>query len=144
MLVSRPNGGWYARKYTNKFVGCQQLVLGASRRHWTTYHAVTTKITGFRWMLPEAVGRSIWRKEWDSNPRWACVHGGFQDRCLKPLGHPSIRLESLAPPKSTLLEKTPFATLLLPKRLRSVYSRADRGVNPRRGVLLHAGEDMAV
>ena len=26
---------------------------------------------------------------WDSNPRWACTHGGFQDRCLKPLGHPS-------------------------------------------------------
>jgi site-specific DNA recombinase len=30
-----------------------------------------------------------WRKRWDSNPRWACTHGGFQDRCLKPLGHPS-------------------------------------------------------
>ena len=28
-----------------------------------------------------------WRREWDSNPRWACTHGGFQDRCLKPLGH---------------------------------------------------------
>src|SRR3990167_1841194 len=26
---------------------------------------------------------------WDSNPRWACTHAGFQDRCLKPLGHPS-------------------------------------------------------
>ncbi|CAH2402125.1 hypothetical protein MES4922_30499 [Mesorhizobium ventifaucium] len=31
-----------------------------------------------------------WRREWDSNPRWACTHAGFQDRCLKPLGHPSI------------------------------------------------------
>ena len=27
---------------------------------------------------------------WDLNPRWACTHGGFQDRCLKPLGHPSF------------------------------------------------------
>ena len=26
---------------------------------------------------------------WDSNPRYACTYGGFQDRCLKPLGHPS-------------------------------------------------------
>src|SRR5262245_37344424 len=26
---------------------------------------------------------------WDSNPRYACTHAGFQDRCLKPLGHPS-------------------------------------------------------
>ena len=31
----------------------------------------------------------IWRMGWDSNPRWACTHAGFQDRCLKPLGHPS-------------------------------------------------------
>jgi hypothetical protein len=31
-----------------------------------------------------------WRMGWDSNPRWACTHAGFQDRCLKPLGHPSI------------------------------------------------------
>jgi hypothetical protein len=30
---------------------------------------------------------SYWRREWDSNPRWYRYHGGFQDRCLKPLGH---------------------------------------------------------
>ena len=30
-----------------------------------------------------------WRKGWDSNPRYPCRHAGFQDRCLKPLGHPS-------------------------------------------------------
>lgn len=30
-----------------------------------------------------------WRKGWDSNPRYPCGHAGFQDRCLKPLGHPS-------------------------------------------------------
>src|SRR5262249_7638589 len=29
------------------------------------------------------------RKGWYSNPRGACTPGGFQDRCLKPLGHPS-------------------------------------------------------
>src|SRR3954465_10260949 len=27
---------------------------------------------------------------WDSNPRGICIPSGFQDRCLKPLGHPSI------------------------------------------------------
>ena len=26
----------------------------------------------------------------DSNPRCPCGHAGFQDRCLKPLGHPSF------------------------------------------------------
>ena len=38
------------------------------------------------------VRRSVlkWRTGWDSNPRWARTHGGFQDRCLKPLGHPSL------------------------------------------------------
>src|SRR5262249_10311766 len=35
-------------------------------------------------------GRTLyWRKGWDSNPRCPCRHAGFQDRCLKPLGHPS-------------------------------------------------------
>ena len=37
-------------------------------------------------MLPE------WRRGWDSNPRYGYPHGGFQDRCLKPLGHPSVRM----------------------------------------------------
>ncbi len=31
----------------------------------------------------------LWRKGWDSNPRRHHCLGGFQDRCLKPLGHPS-------------------------------------------------------
>ena len=37
-------------------------------------------------------GHRRWRRGWDSNPRWSCPHGGFQDRCLKPLGHPSAAL----------------------------------------------------
>ena len=37
------------------------------------------------------MGVRVWRKGWDSNPRWAFTHDGFQDRCLKPLGHPSVR-----------------------------------------------------
>ena len=35
-----------------------------------------------------------WRKGWDSNPRYAYTYGGFQDRCLKPLGHPSGAAET--------------------------------------------------
>ena len=27
-----------------------------------------------------------WRTGWDSNPRWARTHGGFQDRCLDLMG----------------------------------------------------------
>ena len=31
------------------------------------------------------------RMGWDSNPRDALTPAGFQDRCLKPLGHPSVK-----------------------------------------------------
>ncbi len=30
-----------------------------------------------------------WRKEWDSNPRYAFTHTRFPSVRLKPLGHPS-------------------------------------------------------
>ncbi len=30
------------------------------------------------------------RRGWDSNPRGTFIPAGFQDRCLQPLGHPSI------------------------------------------------------
>ena len=30
-----------------------------------------------------------WRREWDSNPRYACAHTRFPSVRLKPLGHPS-------------------------------------------------------
>ena len=35
--------------------------------------------------------RGEWRRGWDSNPRYRFRHGGFQDRCLQPLGHLSQR-----------------------------------------------------
>ena len=33
---------------------------------------------------------------WDSNPRKGLTFGGFQDRCIKPLCHPSGVLQALA------------------------------------------------
>src|SRR6516225_5285058 len=36
-----------------------------------------------------------WRMGWDSNPRCPCGHAGFQDRCLKPLGHPSFAIVTI-------------------------------------------------
>ena len=35
----------------------------------------------------DGLSRARWRRGWDSNPRYARAHAGFQDRCLKPLGH---------------------------------------------------------
>ncbi len=38
---------------------------------------------------PRDTVRNVKRMGRDSNPRWTFAHAGFQDRCLKPLGHPS-------------------------------------------------------
>src|SRR5687767_12378379 len=27
----------------------------------------------------------LWRRGWDSNPRWPLSHSGFRDRCTNPL-----------------------------------------------------------
>ena len=51
-----------------------------------------------------------WRMGWDSNPRWTCTHAGFQDRCLQPLGHPSLLIISMA----YLITSTPESCELAP------------------------------
>jgi lipid A 3-O-deacylase len=49
-----------------------------------------------------------WRMGWDSNPRYAYTHAGFQDRCLKPLGHPSERGRNYpATPRISSVDETP-------------------------------------
>ena len=34
---------------------------------------------------------SLWRRDWDSNPGASFPANGFQDRRLRPLGHPSVQ-----------------------------------------------------
>ena len=34
----------------------------------------------------------IWRRGWDSNPRYACAYSGFRDRYIQPLCHLSVKL----------------------------------------------------
>ena len=65
--------------------------------------------------------REAWRRGWDSNPRWACTHGGFQDRCLKPLGHPSRSGEDRSGTKPSLRP---------PPRIRQLKRPASSGRNP--------------
>jgi hypothetical protein len=40
---------------------------------------------------------TVWRRGWDSNPRWALTHASFQDWSLKPLGHLSVPVFYQAP-----------------------------------------------
>src|SRR6266496_3932077 len=65
--------------------------------------------------------RRVWRMGWDSNPRGACAPAGFQDRCLKPLGHPSaIVLSAL----KLRRDRSPVAAIL-------ASSFRDRGMRCR-------------
>jgi hypothetical protein len=62
----------------------------------------------------------FWRKGWDSNPRYPCRHAGFQDRCLKPLGHPSNPLKLFSYYEKARAEKAhllPFCYPTSPERL---------------------------
>ena len=69
--------------------------------------------TGDRSLKVQAGQCDNWRKGWDSNPRYPCRHAGFQDRCLKPLGHPSkpLKLFSFTPyAKPKMSARHRFAT----------------------------------
>jgi hypothetical protein len=58
-----------------------------------------------------APGTRNWRKGWDSNPRYSFPHAGFQDRCLKPLGHPSEDDQTLLARRSctaTCVRRAPY------------------------------------
>ncbi len=57
-------------------------VLAASDGVGTAANSVRTYVPG-------------WRRRWDSNPRDGLPPAGFQDRCLRPLGHTSLRGASL-------------------------------------------------
>ncbi len=86
-----------------------------------------------------------WRKGWDSNPRYPCRYAGFQDRCLKPLGHPSKPLKLCSYFGTAGGQKTPFATALLPNIFGAlVYGGTQHIVNSRSGVTLHVRHQVAV
>ena len=73
-------------------------------QHWRPRARKERQATPERWVEFASVVRNVvfiekfsgkWRMGWDSNPRCACTHAGFQDRCLKPLGHPSVIMNSI-------------------------------------------------
>src|SRR3954471_18523918 len=88
---------------------------------------------------------SRWRKGWDSNPRYPCRHAGFQDRCLKPLSHPSKPLRLFSYLRNEKGSKSPFATALLPNVFgASVYGGTQHIVNRGGGITLQIWHQMAV
>jgi hypothetical protein len=73
---------------------------GRGRGRCISHHGIEIRLAEdtCRWPSPaiggdwRARGGLTWRMGWDSNPRYGLPHGGFQDRCLKPLGHPSCAI----------------------------------------------------
>ena len=81
------------------------------------------------------VWNGIWRMGWDSNPRGACTPAGFQDRCLRPLGHPSaLRYHQPARPHSRR-KRRPTAFWLATALLcyRAPHAAPLRGGSPAKG-----------
>ena len=48
---------------------------------------------------PDRARGESWRRGRDSNPRDAQTPGGFQDRCLQPLGHLSVKDQATRSPR---------------------------------------------
>ena len=56
----------------------------------TTPGSLRSSLPSSRGASPRhAAPNEDWRRGWGSNPRWTCVHSGFQDRRFRPLSHPS-------------------------------------------------------
>src|SRR3546814_21198312 len=56
----------------------------------------------------------VWRRGWDSNPRWGSTHASFQDWCLKPLGHPSLGGRAASGTAGQLAKRSSSANLEMP------------------------------
>ena len=73
---------------------CNRKIVAALLQVASRFRVPVVKMVTSRQQNLRNTINGFWRKRWDSNPRWACTHAGFQDRCLKPLGHPSSRRRS--------------------------------------------------
>jgi hypothetical protein len=73
-----------------------------------------------------------WWKGWDSNPRKSFDFAGFQDQCLKPLGHPSssmpLRASEDTGPQAFSAMPSPLATAGAVRPIRGSFAaRGGRG-----------------
>ena len=84
----RLEGGGYRRDHLRTLAQRVEVAEGEVRIMGSKSRLLQTLVaTGSATGVP--IQGLNWRMGWDSNPRCAFTHGGFQDRCLKPLGHPS-------------------------------------------------------
>src|SRR5262244_2395101 len=86
----------------------------------------------------------IWRRGWDSNPRWALTHSGFRDRCTNPLCDLSASLFCSSTPEKLLHERAAFRlqharanldTMIQEIRIANPKSTRDRACSLVRGAV---------
>ena len=85
----RLEGGGYRRDHLRALAQRVEVAEGEVRIMGSKSRLLQTLVAGSGVNSVPTQGLK-WRMGWDSNPRYAFAHGGFQDRCLKPLGHPSL------------------------------------------------------
>ena len=69
---------------------CLQQNFCANHKTTRNNFSILVEPLGFKTKKEELRPLFNWRREGDSNSRWARAHDGFQDRCIKPLCHLSI------------------------------------------------------
>ncbi|CVI16864.1 hypothetical protein AGR1A_Cc30301 [Agrobacterium fabacearum CFBP 5771] len=89
---------------TNAAVQNSNTLINGTRRQAGFFISVIQEISKLKYtasltlpvlLISNCLFGILWQMGWDSNPRYALTHAGFQDRFLKPLGHPSIGGEAL-------------------------------------------------
>lgn len=95
----RLEGGGYRRDHLRALAQRVEVAEGEVRIMGSKSRLLQTLVAGSGVNSVPTQGLK-WRRGWDSNPRYSLLHAGFQDRCLKPLGHPSRQLISRAFPDS--------------------------------------------
>ncbi len=87
----RLEGGGYRRDHLRALAQRVEVAEGEVRIMGSKSRLLQTLVAGSGVNSVPTQGLK-WRRGWDSNPRYSLLHAGFQDRCLKPLGHPSRQL----------------------------------------------------
>src|SRR5690606_33078403 len=84
----RLEGGGYRRDHLRALAQRVEVAEGEVRIMGSRSRLLQTLVAGSGVNSVPTQGLK-WRMGWDSNPRRHHCLAGFQDRCLKPLGHPS-------------------------------------------------------
>ena len=108
----RLEGGGYRRDHLRALAQRVEVADGEVRIMGSKSRLLQTLVAGSGVNSVPTQGLK-WRTGWDSNPRWACTHAGFQDRCIQPLCHLS------SPFAASVMSRRSQVVVLVPASARS-------------------------